>query len=127
MIKDSEKFDIILLKTIDEVLIDVLGERNKQVIYDYLEMKSCHMPQIYDTLEVFSAELRNLLGPGRGGILGSAPILEETILRVLCHKIGVPYDPTKPFLSYVRELKETFNQRKSAISVHNIEAEVKIR
>lgn len=126
MIKDSEEFEVILLKTIDEVLVDVLGERNKQVIYDYVEKKSCPMPQIYDRLDVFSAELRNLLGFGRGGILGSAPILEETILRVLCHKIGVTYDSTKPFLSYVKELKETFNQRKSQVSVRKIETEVKI-
>ncbi|HYB68283.1 MAG TPA: hypothetical protein VEC97_01945 [Candidatus Acidoferrales bacterium] len=127
MIKHPEEFEVILLKTIDEVLVDVLGERNKQVIYDYLEKKACRMPQIYDKLDVFSAELRNLLGPGRGGILGSAPILEETILRVLCHKIGVKYDSAKPFLSYVKELRETFNQRKSQILVRKMETEVKIR
>jgi hypothetical protein len=126
MIKHLEEFEVILLKTIDEVLVEVLGERNKQVIYEYLEKKSCHIPQIYDKLDVFSAELRNLLGPGRGGILGSAPILEETILRVLCHKIGVTYDSRKPFSKYVKELKETFNQRKSQILVHKIETEVKI-
>ena len=127
MIKHTEEFEVILQKTVDEVLVDVLGERNKQVIYDYLEKKSCHIPQIYDNLDVFSAELKNLLGPGRGGILGSAPILEETILKVLCHKIGVTYDSTKPFLIYVRELKETFNRRKSQFSGHKIETEVKIR
>ncbi|MGB8780123.1 MAG: hypothetical protein WCD81_05680 [Candidatus Bathyarchaeia archaeon] len=126
MIRDSEEFEVILLKTIDEVLVDVLGERNKQVIYDYFEKKSCPMPQIYGRLDVFSEELRNLLGFGRGGILGSAPILEETILRVLCRKIGVTYDSTKPFLSYVKELKEKFNQRKSGVSVHKIETEVNI-
>jgi hypothetical protein len=126
MIKNPEEFEVILLKTIDEVLVDVLGEINKQIIYDYLEKKSCPMLQIYDRLDVFSAELRILLGSGRGRILGSAPILEETILRVLCRNIGVTYDSTKPFLSYVKELKEKFNQRKSEVSVRKIETGVKI-
>jgi hypothetical protein len=120
MIKDPGEFEVILLKTIDEVLVDVLGERNKQIIYHYLEKKSYPMLQIYDRLDVFSTELRNLLGPGRGGILGSAPILEETILMVLCRKIVVAYDSTRPFVSYVKELKEKFNQRKSEVSVHKI-------
>ena len=109
--KTLEEFDNLLLKTIDETLKYVLGDINAQIIYRYLEKKSCPMLEIPRKLNIFSAELRMLLGPGRGQILGSAPILEETIAELLCHKLGIKFNEERPimFESCIRKLKEDYN------------------
>ena len=59
-----EKFDEVLLETIDEVLRGSLGDLNTQIIYQYLEKKMCPRQEIPRKLTVFSTELRNLLGCG---------------------------------------------------------------
>ena len=125
MVLDLDQFDALLLKSIDEVLTKVVGETNMQIIYDYLEKKSCPTSEIYMKLDVFSMELRMLLGTGRGQMLGSAGILEKTILAVLCSRIGIPCDIERTnFPDYVRELKKVYEQRKQA-SPCKIEVEVK--
>jgi len=69
-----------------------------------------------------------LLGDGRGQILGSAPILEETILKLLCFQTGNKYDSNKRgrFADYVRELKEIYN-KKPQILAPRTELEVRTR
>jgi hypothetical protein len=114
-----------LLKTIDDVLTEVVGEINTQIIYDYLEKKACPISEICQKPEVFSMELRMLLGPGTGQMLGSARVLEKTVLQVLCSRIGIACNPERTdFPDYVRELKEVYKQRRQA-SPSKIEMEVK--
>ncbi|HML04074.1 MAG TPA: hypothetical protein VK487_11980 [Candidatus Bathyarchaeia archaeon] len=70
-------------------------------------------------------ELRMLLGSGRGQMLGSAGVLEKTVLGVLCSRIAIVRDPERiDFPDYVRELKEVYEQRRQAASF-KIEMEVK--
>lgn len=120
-----DRFDVLLLKVIDEVLVETLGRINAQIIYEYLEKKGCAKHEICQGLEMFSMELGMLLGCGRGQMLGSAPILEETILKVLCLKTGNKYDPNKRarFADYVRELKGIYNKKPQRI-VASTEVEV---
>ena len=108
-----DRFDGLLLKVIDEVLVESLGRMNAQIIYEYLGKKGCPKHEICWNLEMFSTELRMLLGDGRGQILGSAPILEETILKLLCFETGNKYDSNRRahFADYVRELKEIYKVR----------------
>ena len=104
-----------MVKTIDDVLTELLGEMNTQIIYGYLRKKSCPTSEICQKLEVFSMELRMLLGSGRGQILGSAAILEKTVLNVLCLRIGIKYNPERmDFPDYVKELKKVYQLRKQA-------------
>ncbi len=107
------------------MLTEVVGEINMQIIYDYLEKKSCPKSDVCQRLEVFSMELRMLLGPGRGQMLGSAGVLEKTILKVLCSKIGIaPNLERTDFPDYLRELKEAYKQGRQA-SPFKMEMEVK--
>ena len=125
MVWDLDQFDALLLKSIDDVLTEVVGEINTQIIYEYLEKKSCPISEICQKLEVFSMELRMLLGSGRGQMLGSIRVLEKTVLELLCSRIGIPCDPTRvDFPGYVRELKEGYEQRRQK-SLSKIEMEVK--
>jgi hypothetical protein len=125
MVWDLDQFDALLLKSIDDVLTEVVGEANTHIIYVYLEKKSCPISEICQKLEVFSLELRMLLGFGRGQMLGSAGVLEKTVLKVLCSRIGIVCNPERSdFPEYVRELKEVYKRNRQASSF-KIEVEVK--
>jgi hypothetical protein len=125
MVWDLDQFDAVLLKTIDDVFTELVGETNAKIIYDYLEKKSCPISEICQKPEVFSMELRVLMGTGRGQMLGSAAILEQTVLKVLCSEMGIAYNPKRTdFPDYVEELREAYKQRKQA-SLSKIEMEVK--
>jgi hypothetical protein len=115
-----DKFDELLVKVIDETARYCLGERNALILYGYLAKKSCSLEEIPGKLEIFSAELRNLLGFGRRQIYGAPSILEETIAQALCLKLKVPYDEEGPivFADYVRKVKNTYCQEgKEAVCV----------
>jgi hypothetical protein len=117
-----DEFDKLLLTAIDETLRYSLGNINAQIIYDYLEKKCCPMPEIPQKLDAFSAELRYLLGPGRGQILGSAAILEKAIAKVLCFKLGTQFNEIGPILfeDYVKSLKEAYNDGANKAKSPNI-------
>lgn len=87
-----DEFDDLLLRTIDKTIRNVFGDRNAGIIFDYLEKSGCPMREIPTKPNKFSVELRKVLGSGRGQILGAAPILEETILEVLCAKLKIKVD-----------------------------------
>ena len=108
-----DKFDELLVKVIDETTKYCLGEANALILYNYLEKKSCSLDEIPEKLEVFSMELRNVLGFGRRQIYGAASILEETIAQALCLKLKLPYDEKGPivFADYIRELKKIYCQK----------------
>jgi hypothetical protein len=109
-LSNIDEFDKLLLKTIDDVLRECLGETNARIVFNYLEKRSCAVLEIPLKLEVFSRELRMLLGSGSDQILGSGAILEETVVEVLCHKIGVKPSVRTPinFPDYVRKLKKVY-------------------
>jgi len=109
-----DDFDNLLIKVIDEVLRYALGDMNASIIYAYLEKKCCPLKEIPNNLEMFSTELRNLLGSGRGQILGSAPIIEKTILKALCIKLGLKasLENFANFVECVQKLRELYNNGK---------------
>jgi hypothetical protein len=125
MVWDLDQFDALLLKSIEDVFTEMVGETNTQIIFDYLEKKSCPISEIPQKLEAFSFELRMLFGSGRNQMLGCSRVLEKTMLQVLCSKIGVACNLERiDFPDYVRELKEAYEQRRQA-SPFKVEMEVK--
>jgi hypothetical protein len=111
-LQNLDKFDDLLVKVIDETIKYCLGEANALILYNYLEKKSCSLDEIPERLEVFSMELRNMLGFGRRQIYGAASILEETIAEALCLRLKLPYDEKGPivFADYIKELKKIYRQ-----------------
>jgi hypothetical protein len=114
---DLEEFDQLLVVTIVEVLQESLGVRNAQIVLDYLEKKSCPMRELPDKLSIFSVEMRRLLGSERGQLLGSAAILEETIAKVLCFKVGVEFEEEIPIIlsKFVEKLRGVYYNKKGIV------------
>lgn len=108
--KLSNKFDELLLLAIDETMKYVMGERNAAIIYRHLEANYCAKEEIPQKLELFSSVLRDLIGNGRGQMLGAACILEETIAEALALKLGEDFVEKRPvdFVGYIEELKKTY-------------------
>jgi hypothetical protein len=106
-----EAFDELLLNVIDRTIRFSFGDINAAIIYDYLEKKGCNLHEIPTKLNLFSQELRNVIGPGKGQLLGAAPILEETILELLYTKTKIKYDKNNPesFVNQVEKLREIYN------------------
>ena len=109
-----DEFDEALLSAVDEILRYTIGDVSTQIIYAYLERNGFPKSEIPNNLDRFSAELRKILGDGRGQILGSAPILEEAIAERLCAKLGTKMEGRLPtaFSIFIRKLKEDYYQRK---------------
>jgi len=103
-----DEFDEALLNAIDEIIQYTLGDISAQIIYNYLERMGCPKSEIPNKLDTFSEELRNILGNGRGQMLGSAPILEEAIAERFCAKLGKKLEGRLPmtFPKFIRKLKE---------------------
>jgi len=110
-----ENFDQLLLSIIDSVLEDVFGKINSSVIYGYLENAGCSRYEIPKRPEIFSAEMRNILGHDRGQILGAASILEEAILRALCTELKTEFGQRSnaSFADCIRSLREACDNQKS--------------
>ena len=110
LVKTVNDFDVLLVQVIDETVKYCLGDVNASITYNYLKERNLLMNEIPNKPELFSEELRNILGFGRGQILCAASILEETILEVLCKKLEIKLDFEKPpnFPRQVRKLRETY-------------------
>jgi hypothetical protein len=108
----SCKFDELLLMAIDETMNYVLGEANTAIVYRYLEANSCTREEIPRKLEFYSSAIRDLIGNGRGQMLGAACILEETIAEAFALKLGKSFGEEHPFdfPGYVKRLKQTYLQ-----------------
>jgi len=114
-----DNFDRLLIESIDEVFRYVFGDRVAQIMYQYLEKRSCPLVEIPKKPNVFSSELRTILGSRSGQILFSSraktltPILERAILRELCRRLRIIFDETGPivFEQDVRKLKEAHKRR----------------
>jgi len=83
-----EKSDRVPVETIDETIKWAFGEYTASLIYEYLKKRNCPLHETPKKLEIFSFELRMILGTGKGQIMGSAPLLEKAIVKRLCKKIG---------------------------------------
>ena len=109
-----DEFDELLLKTIDQTIRYVLGNHNALIIYNYLESKSCPIREIPTKLDLFSEELRNLIGVGRGQILGAPTILEDAIVEALASESGLKLENESiVFEDRIKRLKERYNKGRS--------------
>lgn len=109
-----EDFDRLLLETIDETIKWTFGEYTATLIYEYLKKRNCPLHEIPKKLEVFSFELRMILGTGKTLIMGSAPLIEKAIIKRLCRKLGMEFNEKGPvnFAEYIRRLREEYNYGK---------------
>jgi hypothetical protein len=103
-------FDNLLVQVIKETLNYCLGEVNAGVICNYLEERNLPLNEIPNNPELFSEELRKILGFGSRQILCAASILEETILELLCKKLEIKLVYQKPvnFPFQLRKLREPY-------------------
>jgi hypothetical protein len=86
-----DEFDTLLLQIIEQVFRRYLGDKNAEMVFDYLDKQSCAKIEIPQNLKTFSSELRRLLDSeesqverSRDSIRSSATILEDIIFRDLC-------------------------------------------
>jgi hypothetical protein len=112
--QEIDEFDNLLVKTIDKTFRHVLGDRNTLIIYDYLEKVSCPIRETPKKLDLFSTTLRNLLGTGRGQILGVAKVMEDAIVQELSSELGIGTDEKSAVLEdRIRRLKEKYNNEQA--------------
>ena len=101
MAKRSE-FERILLKTINDVLVEVFGEKAASIIYGYIEENfSLTQRNITCNLQDFIRGLNEFLGSG-------ARMVEIMILKELYSNFGFEFeqvDDRRSFVDYVNELK----------------------
>jgi hypothetical protein len=105
LVQSVNDFDNLLVQVIDETVKYCLGEVNASIIYNYLEQRNLPLNEIPNKPELFSAELRNILGFGSRQILCAASVLEETILEMLCKKLQIKLDYQKP-VNFPLQLKK---------------------
>jgi len=105
-----KSFDELLVQVIEKTIKYCLGDRNATIIINYLEMQGYPLSEIPKKPEIFSDELRNLMGFGRRQIMGAAEVLEETILELVCKEIGIKFEAERPinFSYQVRKLRELY-------------------
>jgi len=114
-----DEFDELLLKTVDKTMRCILGDHTALIIYNCLEKNSCPMHEIPTKLDLFSAQLRNLLGVGRGQILGAPAILEDAVVKALSAELGLKLgNESTAFEDRIRRLKKTYNSRRSKPSTN---------
>ena len=109
---DGQKdFDSLLIQAFYDTIAYCLGETNAGIICKHLEKRNLPLTDISKNPELFSDELRNIIGGDRGQILGAATILEETTLELLCKNLGTKLEATRPvnFPVEVRKLKKQYS------------------
>jgi hypothetical protein len=92
----KKEFAAYVTQAIEETLNYCLGEANAQIVFKYFEEINCPVSSTAEKAEIFSEELRNILGFGHKQILCAASIIEEAILEMLIKKIGVKYELKRP-------------------------------
>jgi hypothetical protein len=107
LVQTVSDFDRLTIRVVDETLRSCLGETNTYLIYNYLEKQGYQLNEIPREPEKFSEELRNILGFGSRQILCAPSILEESILEIICKKLGVTINLEKPvnFPKHIRKLR----------------------
>ena len=109
---NTSEFDTLLLQAIDETIRYCLGDINAQLIYNYLERKGIPKKEIPKKLDDFVMEFENVVGFGRGQVLGAAQIIEEAILKAFCNKLKINYVETgsRYFPYQIKMIKETYSK-----------------
>jgi hypothetical protein len=110
LVQTVNEFDNLIAQVVDETIKYCLGEVNASVIYNYLEERNLPLSEIPKKPELFSAELRNILGFGSRQILCAASVLEETVLELLCKKLEIKLEYQKPvnFPLQLKKLREPY-------------------
>jgi len=101
----SDEFSRVLLGSIEEGLVQILGETAANTILTHLERhKRLKREEIPHKVEEFSYNLTELLGPV------VTHILERLSLKLLCSKLQIEYDMNSDctFTEYIHELKKRF-------------------
>jgi len=113
LIQTVRDFDELLVQVTEETIKYCLGEANAIIVWNYLEEQDCPISEIPIKPEIFSEELRNIMGFGRRQIIGAAAILEETILELFCKKLGINFEFEKPtnFPREVKKLREVYKSK----------------
>jgi len=114
LIQTISDFDKLLVQVTEETINYCLGYANATIIWNYLEERNYPKSEIPLRPEIFSEELRNIMGFGRRQILGAAAILEETILEIFCKKLGINFEHEQPvnFPCQVRKLRDQYQTEK---------------
>ncbi len=109
-IQSVNDFDELLVQVTKETIKYCLGDSNATIVWNYFEEQDYPMGEIAIRPEIFSQELRNIMGFGRRQILGAAVILEETILEIFCKKLGINFECEQPinFPYQVRKLRDQY-------------------
>ena len=101
MAKGGE-FERILLKTINDVLLEIFGENAASIIYGYIEKNySLNQQNITHNLQTFIKGLNEFLGSG-------ARMVQIMILKELYSNFGFELeqiDDRRSFADYINELK----------------------
>lgn len=107
------------METIDECLKYTFGETTANLIYQYMSQRHCFFSEIPQKIGIFSEELRNIVGLEAGKVAGSAQILEETIVALLCGKIDFEYRRSGPFsfADWLQRLRKIHDDRKSQLTL----------
>lgn len=94
--------DDLLLDMVDETVKNVFREPGAKAIYNYIE-NECHLrrEEIAEKPEVFSADLRRLLGSG-------SQMIEKMILKNLYRRLELKFTVKEGygFSDYIKELRK---------------------
>lgn len=104
------KFDELLINTIDQTISYILGSSNAEIIFDYIERNGCPKQEIPRHLDCFCTVLEKVVGGGRSQILGVAAILEFAIAEQFAKNLGKEFHEPKPidFCAYVKRLRQEY-------------------
>ena len=102
---NSKRHDHLLIESIDEALVDLLGHRAREAIYDYLERR-CYMAreEIPFRLDEFSGILEANFGKG-------GRTIERTIAKRYYSRLEKPFvdNPTYSLVQFVQKANSRFN------------------
>lgn len=97
----TERLDDLLLDMVDGAMKRVFREAGAKVIYDYMEhSSSLRREEIAEKTDVFSVDLKRLLGSG-------AFVIERLILKNLYSRLGLKFKEKEGhgFSDYIKELR----------------------
>ena len=95
-----------MLKVVDKTMKQVFTETGIEVIYDFLENKSClKREEIARKPKIFSTGMKKLLGSGE-------PVIEKMILKNLYRRLGLKFEEKKDyeFSDYVKDLRKSLDR-----------------
>jgi len=96
-----ERFDELLLETVDDTISQVFGKYASELIYRLMERHVfLKREEVGEKFEVFYAYLERLLGSE------GAQIIQATSLKRLCLKLRREYEEVETYFSFLDKLYE---------------------